>query len=587
VEILTTVLARFSRTAGNSKERLGRKQRSKRSAMSPEVRRELLGLLAALCDGELSAEQHTRLEEMLAADAGCRQLYLEYVDMHARLIVHPHFGGGALPPPPAESAAATALRATPAPSPVSRVFRYVLVAAGTLAASLLLQLYFWWHFPVPDRSRPAVPVVTETRPAGYVATLTQTAGCIWENPKEPLRDGARLLPSELRLRKGLARVRFDSGPDLLVEGPAALRIDSGTSATVLRGKVVFRADETAPPFDLHTPSSTLVDLGTEYAVSVGPEGEEIHVFDGEVRRTPRAAGEHVSEHLKTGEARRYGPSPEAVGQPTPLDPTRFVRRVAEPEHAPAEAGLIAYEGFDYPDPDVFRLGKATGGTGWTSPWTRGFARPLLEGDRNFLAINPKRNLVRSGSALPSVGGSFDYLGFAKYWRRLATPVRLDTDGVYYLSFLFRREGPPADPLNAVAVLLRTTDELKTEDSRFRLNVGVGGANELFTHLQRVGSRTPVPLSYGKTYLLVAKIAASAANADQVFMRVYGAADPIDRDEPGSWTVIGPQFHSDLVFDWLEVHINSKTRQTIDEIRLGTTWESVAAPWINKERVKEQ
>jgi hypothetical protein len=44
-------------------------------------------------------------------------------------------------------------------------------------------------------------------------------------------------------------------------------------------------------------------------------------------------------------------------------------------------------------------------------------------------------------------------------------------------------------------------------------------------------------------------------------------------------VVGPAFESDLVFDWLEVHINSKTRQTIDEVRLGTTWSSVAAPWF--------
>ncbi len=457
--------------------------------------------------------------------------------------------------------------------------RYFLVASGTLAASLFVQVYFWWHASPPQ------PVSAEAKPAAYVATLTQVANCVWDGRKEPLYVGARLGPGELRLRQGLARLRFDSGPDLLVQGPAALRIDSGSSATVLRGKVVFKADETAPPFDLHTPSATLLDLGTEYAVAVGPEGEEVHVFDGEVRRTPNAAGEAGAERLKTGDARRYGPSPAAAGKPTPLDPDRFVRRVAEPDRPAGEAaaGLIAYEGFDYPDADTFRLGKANGGHGWTSPWTCGFARPLWQGDRNYKAINPNNNLARRGSAAPSVGGSFDYTGFAKYWRRLSAPVRLDIDGVYYLSFLFRREGPPADELNAVAVLLRTTPELKNEDSRLRLNVGVGGANELFTHLQRVGSRTPVPLGYGKTYLLVAKIAASADHPDQVFLRVYGAEDPVDRDEPGSWTVVGPPFQSDLVFDWLEVHINSKTRQTIDEIRLGTTWVSVAAPWFARKR----
>jgi hypothetical protein len=43
-------------------------------------------------------------------------------------------------------------------------------------------------------------------------------------------------------------------------------------------------------------------------------------------------------------------------------------------------------------------------------------------------------------------------------------------------------------------------------------------------------------------------------------------------------VVGPPVDSGLVFDWLQVHINSKTRQSIDEVRVGTTWSSVAAPW---------
>jgi hypothetical protein len=204
---------------------------------------------------------------------------------------------------------------------------------------------------------------------------------------------------------------------------------------------------------------------------------------------------------------------------------------------------------------------------------------LLEGDTNKLALNPTEGLVRPGAVVPAVGGSFDYVGFAKYHRCLVTPVRFDTEGVYYLSFLFRREGPQADDLNALAILFRTTEELQKgkDDARKRLNIGVGGANQLFTHLEKVGSRTPVPLHYGDTYLLVAKIAVS--NPSQVFMRVYAANELIEREESGGWTVAGPPLHSKLVFDWMEIHINSMTRQTIDEIRLGTTWSSVTAPWI--------
>lgn len=543
--------------------------------MSPEVRRELQRLLSALCDDRLTDAEHTRLEELLDADAACRQLYLEYLDMHARLLVHPGLRGEQ-PPAPTR----TRRRVPP-------VLWSFLVAGATLAASLLVQV-LWWH-PRPAPAGPGTAPASgeaEARPSGYVATLVQAAGCVWEGAADPGRAGSRLLPGELRLRQGVAAIRVDSGAQLTVEGPAVLRLDSASAATVLRGKMVFHGDETAAPFDLRTPSATLVDLGTEYAVAVTADGEEVHVFDGEVRRLP-GAGAAAAELLRAGEARAYGPSPESPGRRTPLDPGRFVRRLADLRPAPADpgAGLLAYEGFDYVDPAALPAGEANGGVGWTSPWRPGFARPLNPGDQNLLALNVRASLTRPGAAAPSRGGCFDYTGFTKYFRRMAVPVRLDADGVYYLSLLFRRQGPPADPLNCVAVLLRTSDELEAElgggtpDPHQRLNVGVGRGNELFTHLHGVGSRTPLPLSYGTTYLLVAKIVASRSHPDQVFLRVYAPEEPVEAEEPGGWSVTGPPFQSDLVFDWLEVHVNSKTRQTMDEIRLGTTWASVTAPWV--------
>jgi ferric-dicitrate binding protein FerR (iron transport regulator) len=531
--------------------------------MNVEVRQELQRLLSALCDGQLDEEGHARLEALLEADAEYRRLYLEYLDMHARLLVHPGLRGETAPP------------AVPKQPIVPQLLRYALVAAGTLAASLLLQWVLGvWRGPDGGAGgRSTAPPAPR-----YVATLVQASGCVWEGPDQPPA-GSRLTAGELRLRNGVARIRADGGSALLLEGPAALRLDSSTSATVLRGKVVFQADETAAPFDLHTPTATLVDFGTEYAVEVEAEGEEVHVFNGEVRRMPRTEGSGPAEQLTAGQARRYGQTPEAPGRPVPLDEQRFVRRLADADEAAADpaAGLLAYEGFDYKNANALRTKRANGGSGWDGPW-QGFARPLRPEDAKARALNPTEGLARPGSATPAVGGCFEYLGFSKYYRRLSTPVRMDADRTYYLSFLFRRHGPPADPLNAVAVLLRSSGEIRNENPRQRLNVGVGGANQLFTHLNAIGSRTPLPLEYGQTYLLVAKIAARAAEADQVFLRVYGPREAVERQEPDAWTVVGPLFQSDLVFDWLEVHINSLTRQSIDEVRLGTTWASVAAPW---------
>jgi FecR protein len=558
-------------------------------AMSPRTRMELQQILSALCDGALTPEQMTRLEELLGASAEGRRLYLEYLDLHARLLVHPDVDQE---PVPAEAAAAPCAAAVVPRPATARLGRYVLVAAVTLVVSLAGQ-FLWRQRPAPRADETARHEPSTEKPMmKYVTTLSATANCDWEAPAGPLRAGTRLPQGELRLRSGAARLRFDGGTDLLVEGPAAVRVESSSAATLLRGKVVFRTDGNAVPFDLRTPSSTLVDFGTEYAVEVGPEGEEIHVFDGEVRRRPNAdSGLSEGERLMAGQAKHFGPLPDAAGQPMPLDPDRFLRQIRGPAPLDPRSGLLAYEGFDYVDPKCLPEGRANGGSGWIGPWKSGFARPIDMGDANRLALNVREGLTRPGATIPGVGGSFSYTGFAKYWRRLETPVRLDTEGIYYISFLFRREGPQADTLNALAILLRTTEELERDrdggDSRLRLNVGIGGPNELFTHLQKIGSRTPLPLNYGATYLLVVKIAANSSNPDQAFMRVYGPEDTIDRDEPGAWTVAGPSFESDLVFDWLEVHVNSKTRQTIDEIRVGTTWSSVTGPWIGGPNAKTQ
>ncbi|QEL14970.1 hypothetical protein [Limnoglobus roseus] len=531
--------------------------------MSADVQTELRRLLTLLFDGALGDSDRGRLESLLASDTDARRLYLEYADVHARLLVR-H-----TPP------------AVPAPPRSERPFRrarYALVAGVTLALSLLLQLFL----PRPP-AEPLAKTSNAVPAADYVATLSHAAECEWEQDRAGLCSGARLPPGEYRLRAGVARFQFDSGPALTLQGPATLRLESAVAAALPTGRVVFADDETTSGFELHTPHATLADIGTEYAVAVGPEGEEVHVFDGTVVRSERTGDRATAERLAAGQARRYGPGPAASGAFIRLDPGRFARRLPQSLTAPDPlTGLLAYEGFSYTDAGGLQLGTANGGTGWGGPWKPGFARPA--DDRGRSPLNVTEGLTRPGVSVPPVGGCFDFVGFAKYYRRLKTPVRLDADGVYYLSFLVRRHGPPADPLNAVSVLLRTGDELERDESgegadlRARLNIGIDKTNDLFAYLGRRGSRVPLPLTSGETYLLTAKIVASRAHPDQVFVRVYGPDEAVDRGEPAAWSATGRPIETDLVFEWLEVHINSKTRQSVDEVRIGTTWSSVAGCW---------
>ena len=57
-----------------------------------EHRTELLRLLSALCDEQLTEADQLRLEELLG-DEESRRTYLQYLDMHGRLLTHPAIAG--------------------------------------------------------------------------------------------------------------------------------------------------------------------------------------------------------------------------------------------------------------------------------------------------------------------------------------------------------------------------------------------------------------------------------------------------------------------------------------------------------------
>jgi hypothetical protein len=240
----------------------------------------LLTLIHAQLDGELTPEQHAQLDALLRDDWQARRLYLELADQHARLLHQPEIATGRLH----ESSRAPRTRP-----------RYLHWLAP-LAAAAMLVLALILH------QRPALQ--PEATSAG-IATLSHTLDAEFEG--RTMRSGDTLQPGLLRLTKGLAQIEFFSGATVLVEGAAELDILSPWEARCVSGRLRVQVPPAAKGFIIHAPEVKLEDLGTEFALNVQDGTSAVHVFEGEViahpfNQSPASLTQGMSFHSDQGTA---------------------------------------------------------------------------------------------------------------------------------------------------------------------------------------------------------------------------------------------------------------------------------------------
>jgi hypothetical protein len=215
---------------------------------------DLESLINAKLEGEITPEQHARLEALLRDDWQARRRYLELADQHARLLRQPEVSTGRLGQAPL----------------ITRTIRWQTYALVASAASIVLLAILAW---------PRQPTDKEATSDG-VATISQTLDADFEGKSR--RNGDTIAPGSLTLRKGLAQIEFFSGATLLVEGEAQIEIISAWEVRCHRGRVRVHVPPAAKGFLMHAPDVKLEDLGTEFALNVNGQDSAVHVFDGEV-----------------------------------------------------------------------------------------------------------------------------------------------------------------------------------------------------------------------------------------------------------------------------------------------------------------
>lgn len=276
----------------------------------PENRRdELHALCEAAIEGRLTHEQRDRLERLVLEDPEARRHYAEAVHQHASL----HWSAA----DPAFLDPASAAEEGPTPP---RTRGWLARTARLAAAAALLGAIGWgagrW---LGGGAEPA-----------SVATLAEAKACKWGAGTLPTEAGSRLSAGRLRLAEGLARLRFDGGAELTLEGPADLEIVSGRRCVLHAGRLVGRVPPPARGFTVETPAAVVTDLGTEFGVNARDgETADVQVFEGRVDVEHRGTGRTTA--MATGSNRRFGPEGSAEFDPLAEQPAAGQHRPPRPD----------------------------------------------------------------------------------------------------------------------------------------------------------------------------------------------------------------------------------------------------------------
>jgi len=221
------------------------------------------------------------------------------------------------------------------------------LAVGAVAAILMLA-FAWHHVTILSKlerlhsiaARPTPVDQEELRNraqdtgvgtgASSVARVTGLVNCQWRDGVTPLKFGDQLSSGQqLQLERGLMQLTFGSGAKIVVEGPTNFVVASPSEATLELGTIAAAVPRSGRGYTILTPTAEIVDLGTEFGVSVDDDGmSEVHVFEGDVVARPRGGAETDGPliHARQDEAIQF-PATTKQGMRIAADRNKFVRRL--------------------------------------------------------------------------------------------------------------------------------------------------------------------------------------------------------------------------------------------------------------------
>lgn len=167
---------------------------------------------------------------------------------------------------------------------------FVRLPAWTWLATAVLAAvgFYLWQRPAPTTEIDALfarrPEATAEEEWPVAATLTRMVDCRWADDAVPLSIGDQLKTgTRVTLAAGLAKLTFECGAEVVLQGPCDFLIESPMLGFLQTGTITAIVPRRAFTFAIRAPGVDFVDLGTDFGITVDGQGQsELHVFEGEV-----------------------------------------------------------------------------------------------------------------------------------------------------------------------------------------------------------------------------------------------------------------------------------------------------------------
>jgi hypothetical protein len=341
-----------------------------------EEQQDLYDLLDRLIEGSLGDSETVRLNQLLASSEAQRS-YVDYLTLHAalRFRASSQSFANALQSVLDEANLSGAV-ATSGVEPIETYVDAQLVSARPhvssprlpsrvltvlgKAASGFATPVMWSILLVAMATYGTFAVISwdlrdgkKPRPASSheVATVANADGAQWASAAErPAADASIKSGQSLKISSGQVRLNLRQGALLTIHGPAEWSIDGENQASLKLGTLVATVGKQAIGFTVRTPSSTIVDLGTEFGVTVGKDGRtETQVFQGVIEVKPDVSTASgviqipATRKLVAGEAVRIDGAGNVSAIPPIANSSQQFIQSANPENTAIQKTTLSFE----------------------------------------------------------------------------------------------------------------------------------------------------------------------------------------------------------------------------------------------------